>query len=162
MFIQHKELRSLQVPAEKITHLHAATSNIQLAFAGYQPQQCQAYLLQISGGNKILTLVAFYLSDSRRSIFFVPSAGELPLAEADRIYEEGYSFAESMGFILSETDFHLLSLQKKKDYWASLPICREGTELFSDSSSVSVVENKDVESLRIRSRKSLGRFLASM
>ncbi len=160
MFIQHKELKSLQVPAEKITHLHAATSRVQLAFAGYQPQLCQAYLLQISGESKVLTLVAFYLSDSDRSIFFVPSVGELPLAEADTVYEEGYSFAESMGFVLSETDFHIFPLQKKKEYWAALPICQLDNNVRPVSSTVSA--DKDVEMLRLRSRKSLGRFLASM
>ena len=81
MFIQHKELKRLQVPAEKITHLHASNSSVQLAFAGYSPQLCQAYLLQISGGSKVLTLVAFYLFDSERSIFFVPSSENCPLSK---------------------------------------------------------------------------------
>ena len=54
MFIQHKQLKSLNVPAEKVSHLHSASSRVQLAFSGYPPQLCQAYLLQITGGDKVL------------------------------------------------------------------------------------------------------------
>ena len=101
MFIQHKQLTSLNVPAGKVAHLHSAASSVQLAFSGYPPQLCSAYLLQISGGNKVLIVVAFYLAESQCSIFFVPKFGELPAEDAEAVYEEGYSFVESMGFVLT-------------------------------------------------------------
>ncbi|MDX2480151.1 MAG: hypothetical protein QNK24_07430 [Desulfuromusa sp.] len=162
MFIQHKQLNSLNVPAGKIAHLHSASSRVQLAFAGYPPQLCQAYLLQISGANKVLIVVAFYLAESQCSIFFVPKFGELPAADAEAVYEEGYSFVESMGFVLTETDYHLLSEQKKQSYWTALPICRPPMKK-ADKQSVSAVKADDeMKKLRLRSLKSLGRFLASM
>ncbi|MCK4502225.1 MAG: hypothetical protein KAU22_04265 [Desulfuromonadales bacterium] len=177
MFVQHNELKKLQVPAEKITHLHSASSSIQLSFSGYSPQLCQAYLLQITGGNKVLIIVAFYLAESCCSIFFVPESGELPLADAEKVYEEGYCFIESMGFFLNETDYHLLSAKKKKTYWSTLPICQstqelpqvkpvkpvvKSTEEPAEKSVEKPLVDNDIDSLRISSRKSLGRFFAAM
>ncbi len=162
MFIQHKQLKSLNVPAAKVVHLHVASSRVQLAFAGYPPQLCQAYLLQISGGNKVLIVVAFYLAESQCSIFFVPKFGELPSEDAEAMYEEGYTFVESMGFVLNETDFHLLSEQKKQSYWAALPICRPPQKQHEAKSEINPKIDEEMRRLRLRSLKSLGRFFASM
>ncbi len=162
MFIQHKQLKSLNVPAGKVTHLHTASSRVQLAFSGYPPQLCQAYLLQISGSNKVLIVVAFYLAESQSSIFFVPKFGELPAEDAEEVYEEGYSFVESMGFVLTETDYHLLAEHKKQSYWVALPICQppKGTKVVKPA--VVTKAGDETKKLRLRSRKSLGRFFASM
>ncbi|MDA3903544.1 MAG: hypothetical protein PF441_08875 [Desulfuromusa sp.] len=162
MFIQHKQLKSLNVPAGKIARLHSASSRVQLAFAGYPPQLCQAYLLQIAGGNKVLIVVAFYLAESQCSIFFVPKFGELPAADAEGVYEEGYSFVESMGFALTETDYHLLSEQKKHSYWTALPICRPPRKKAEERSAAAKYADDEMNKLRLRSLNSLGRFLASM
>jgi len=162
MFIQHKQLKSLKVPAAKVTHLHSASSSVQLAFAGYPPQLCRAYLLQISGGNKVLIVVAFYLAESQCSIFFVPKFGELPTEDAEAAYEEGYSFVESMGFVLTETDYHLLSEQKKQLYWTALPICRPPIKAPIEKSAGATKAEEEMKKLRSRSLKSLGRFFASL
>ncbi len=162
MFIQHKELKNLQVPAEKITHLHSAASSVQLAFAGYPPQLCRAYLLQISGGSKALIVVAFYLAESSRAIFFVPKYGELPVEDADSVYEEGHDFIESMGFVLNETDFHLLPVGKKVSFWSALPIC-QAPRAPRQANPVAVAPiDKELATLQLRSRKRLGSFFASM
>ncbi|MFK5926159.1 MAG: hypothetical protein QM483_05975 [Desulfuromusa sp.] len=162
MFIQHKQLKSLNVPAERVVHLHAASSSVQLAFAGYSPQLCQAYLLQIAGGNKVLIVVAFYLEESECSIFFVPKFGELPAEDAEEVYEEGYGFVESMGFVLTESDYHLLSEQKKHVYWVALPICKPPKEQLTNKSVATTKADEEIGKLQLRSRKSLGRFFASM
>ena len=162
MFIQHKQLKSLNVPAGKVAHLHSASSSVQLAFAGYPPQLCRAYLLQISGGSKVLIVVAFYLAESQCSIFFVPKFGELPAEDAEEVYEEGYSFVESMGFVLTETDYHLLSEQKKQIYWPSLPICRPPVKTPAEKPAVAAKAEDEMKKLRSHSLKSLGRFFASM
>lgn len=162
MFIQHKQLQSLNIPAGKVTHLHSASSSVQLAFSGYPPQLCRSYLLQITGGNKVLVVVAFYLAESRSSIFFVPKFGELSAEEAEDVYEEGYSFIESMGFVLTETDYHLLSEEKQQSYWSALPICQPpGKKTVEISPQAKEIERK-MKRLRSASRKSLGRFLASL
>ena len=162
MFIQHKQLESLSVPAQKVVHLHASSSRVQLAFAGYPPQLCQAYLLQILGGSKVLIVVAFYLTESLRSIFFVPKFGELPVEDTEAVYEEGYSFVESMGFVLIETDYHLFPEQKKQSYWNTLPICKLPENISAKKPEAVIKLEDEMKRLRSRSLKSLGRFFASM
>ena len=172
MFIQHKQLKSLNIPAGKVSHLHSSSSSLQLSFAEYSPQLCQAYLLQISGGDKVLVVVAFYLAESQCSIFFVPQFGEVPHEDAEKVYEEGYSFIESMGFDLTETDYHLLSEKKKQSYWAVLPIRQPPAEKAAKvtvpvqkATKVAVPAEKvepDLKKLRSRSLESLGNLFASM
>jgi len=162
MFIQHKQLKSLNVPAEKVSRLHYASSSVQLAFAGYPPQLCQAYLLQINGRDKVLVVVAFYLEESRCSIFFVPKFGELPEEDAEPVYEEGYGFVESMGFVLTETDYHLMSAEKKLGYWTQLPICQTAKGADAGTPSAVVKDDAVLNNYRQVSLKSLGRLFSSL
>ena len=150
------------MPAEKVTHLLSSSGKVQLAFAGYPPQMCSAYLLQISGDDKVLIVVAFYLTESSCAIFFVPKHGELPREDADVTYEEGYSFVESMGFVLNETDYGLLSTAKKKDYWSALPICKISMQKRQVSAKPVPANDILMESLCAESRKRLGSFFAGM
>ncbi len=169
MFIQHRQLRHLQVSAAKVSHLHRASGSVQLAFPGYLPQLCNAYLLQIAGDDKTLVVVAFYLKESQSSIFFVPKQGEVPAKESERVYEEGYVFVESMGFVLTETDYHLFSAEKRHVYWKSLPICQppKNPVVTKPSLVKNSVENvsateETMNKLRSKSLQSMGRFMASM
>lgn len=163
MFIQHKQLKFLSAPATRITHLQSSPSAIQLAFSGYPPQPCRAYLLQLSGSGKALVMVAFYLLESHSTVFFVPDKGEVPLAQANKIYEEGNEFVESMGFILTESDFHLLPPADKQNYWSKIPITQPPEERGIKKEVISTnKKDEDLQLLRDTSLASLGRYLASM
>ena len=80
MFVKHPQLKQLTVSAEKIAHLHAASSCVQLAFPGYPPQLCQAYLLRLSGAQKELILVAYYLVEQRLFDLFCAETGRSGVA----------------------------------------------------------------------------------
>lgn len=168
MFVEHKQLQFLNVPASKVARLNTSGCNVQMAFSGYPPQMCGSYLVSITSKNKVLVLVAFYLSESHKSIFFVPKKGEVPVEDAEETFEEGFVFAESMGFVLSESDYHMLSTKDQQKLWASLPICQKlappaeagGKDKSAVDGSSGVVDPLD--EYRERSLKSLGRFLSSM
>lgn len=163
MFIQHKQLKFLSAPASRITHLQSSPSAIQLTFSGYLPQPCRAYLLQLSGSGKALVMVAFYLLESHSTIFFVPEKGEVPLDQAKKNYEEGIEFVESMGFVLTESDFHLLSPTDKQNYWNKIPITQPPEARASKQEVISPSKKEeDLKLLRDKSLTSLGRYLASM
>lgn len=166
MFIQHKQLKVLNLPASRVARLNSSGCNVQMAFPGYPPQMCAAYLVSLSSNAKVLVLVAFYLSESRHTIFFVPKEGEVAVENAERMFEEGFVFAESMGFVLNETDFHLLSTEGQQKLWASLPICQaglQGAPLADEEQATTGDKVADpLEEYRERSLKSLGRFLASL
>ena len=168
MFVQHKQLKVLNVPAAKVARLNASGCNVQMAFPGYSPQLCAAYLVSLSSGNRVLVVVAFYLSESRQSIFFVPKGGEVSVEEAEGTFEQGFVFAETMGFVLNETDYHLLSTADQQKLWVSLPICQkaavntETTTADNPSAQDTTAQKDELEEYRERSLKSLGRFLSSM
>ncbi len=163
MFVQHKNLKSLSISASKVTHLHAASSSVQLAFAGFPPQLCSAYLVWVSSGDKSLIVIGFYLKESECSVFFVPKGGEVLSTQALEVYQHGLNFVESMGFVLGETDFHLMPAAKKERFWNSLPISQLPKKL-SDATPQSATPVEDARSQEIRKqcRASLGRFLSGM
>jgi hypothetical protein len=171
MFVQHKQLEVLNVPASRIARLNTSASSVQLAFPGFAPQLAASYLMAVSRGDKVLIVVAFFLSESKHSIFFVPQQGEVSVEKAEAVFNEGFVFAESMGFILGETDFHLLSNEDQQKLWQSLPICQKNQSspnkktasapLASAETAGSKGED-ELENYRQRSLRSLGRFLASM
>lgn len=171
MFVEHKKLKLTNVPAARVGRLNSSGGNVQMAFPGYPPQMCSSYLVSLSSGNKILVVVAFYLSESRQSIFFVPKRGEVSVAEAEETFADGFVFAETMGFVLSETDYHLLSSEDQQKLWSGLPICQqpETQEAIQPKKTLQPVADQATEisqdpldSYRERSLKSLGRFLSSM
>ncbi len=168
MFIQHKPLKMLNVPAAKVARLNTSGCNVQMAFPGHPPQMCAAYLVSLTSGNKVMVVVAFYLSKSDLSIFFVPKSGEVSVEEAEQTFEQGFVFAESMGFVLNETDYHLLSSADQQKLWSALPICRAAAKKTEQQATDRGVPDKansaqdPLDEYRERSLKSLGRFLSSM
>lgn len=164
MFVQHKQLKFLNVPASKISRLNTSAYSIQLALPGYLPQMAAAYLVALAGGSKVLVVVGLHLADSEASVFFVPKQGEVPVEDAERVFEEGFVFAESMGFVLNETDFHLMSTQDQQALWAAMPVSRlAGPTMESQATDSDQGPKADeLETYRQRSLESLGRFLSSM
>lgn len=168
MFVEHKSLKTLNVLAAKVARLNTSGCNVQMAFPGHPPQMCAAYLVSLTSGNKVMVVVAFYLSKSDQSIFFVPKSGEVSVEEAEQTFEQGFIFAESMGFVLNETDYHLLSTADQQKLWSALPICRTTAVKTEQKVTEPVATQKTnssqdpLEEYRERSLKSLGRFLSSM
>jgi len=163
VFIQHKNLKNLTIPATKVAHLHSAASGVQLAFVGYPPQLCSAYLVWITGNDKSLIVIGFYLKESGLSIFFVPKAGEVPSSQALQLYREGQNFVESMGFVLGETDYHLMTQSKKDEFWNALPITQPPRLPEPDGAGeAQAVESEACRTSREHCLQSLGRFLAAM
>ena len=160
MFVEHKQLKVLKLPASKVARLNTSGCNVQMAFPGYPPQMCGCYLVSLSSGNKVLVVVGFFLSESRQSIFYVPKVGEVTVEEAEETFEEGIVFAETMGFVLSETDYHMLSTEDQQKLWASLPICQE--TVATDSAAAASAEERVESAEDPLEVKSLGRFLSSM
>lgn len=160
MFIEHQQLKSLFVSASKVKRLHISAGPVQLAFPGQIPQLCSAYLLRLSEKDKVLVVIAFYLTESHTSVFYVPEQGEVTEAAAKKLFGEGVRFIESMGFLLSDTDYHLFSPKEQQDYWYRLPISQP-PDIFGRRNSV-VKSKADIKRLRGDCLDTLGRYLATM
>jgi hypothetical protein len=166
MFVQHKQLKFLNVPATKVSRLNTSAYSIQLALPDFKPQMAAAYLVALAGGSKVLVVVGLHLSESKASVFFVPRQGEVPVEDAERVFEEGFVFAESMGFVLNETDYHLMSNQDQQKLWDAMPISKLSAPA-SDAAATAKQSSQggakdDLDSYRQRSLESLGRFLSSL
>lgn len=160
MFIEHQQLKSLFVSASKIKQLYISAGPVQLAFPGQMPQLCSAYLLRLGEKQKVLVVVAFYLTESHTSVFYVPEQGEVSEAAAKKIFNEGIRFIESMGFLLSDTDYHLFSPEEQQDYWYRLPISQP-PDIFGRRYPLDKKQT-DIKRLRSDCLAGLGRFLATM
>lgn len=124
MFIERKQLKLYSFPAEKVVRLSSSCGDIQMTFPGFPPQRCGAHLVALNRDNKLLIVAGFYLSETCESIFYVPEDGEVESGDIEDAFDEGVQFVESMGFVLNETDYHLLPEANKKKVWASVSICQ--------------------------------------
>jgi len=122
MFVLHKEIQRLEVPAERVLLLQRSLSNIQIAIPGTASQETTAYLCVFAAGKGYRIVAILHLLASRRLLFYLNGEGEVQQREANRILKEGIHFVESMGFILSDLDFQRLSPAERTAMWQSLPL----------------------------------------
>jgi len=122
VFLWDKSASILDVSADKVVHLLRSMRAVQLALPGMSVQQATAYLCQYRGGTGIVTVAAFHLEKQQRLAFYFSDPKEVPAAKADSLLDQGMNFVESMGFLLADLDFHLLSASDRDLLWGSLPL----------------------------------------
>ncbi|ALC15979.1 hypothetical protein DSOUD_1198 [Desulfuromonas soudanensis] len=122
MFVLHKEIQRLEVPAERVLLLQRSLTNIQVAIPGTTSQETTAYLCVFAAGKGYRIVAVLHQLSSRRLLFYLNNEGEVQQREANRILKEGIHFVESMGFILSDLDFQRLSPRERTAVWQSLPL----------------------------------------
>jgi hypothetical protein len=122
MFVLHKDIQRLEVPAERVLLLQRSLSDIQIAIPGTTSQEATAYLCVFAAGKGYRIVAVLHLLSSRRLLFYLNGEGEVQQREANRILKEGIHFVESMGFILSDLDFQRLSPAARVAMWQSLPL----------------------------------------
>jgi len=124
MFVEHNTVNLSTFPADKVVRIHSSCGDIQMTFPGFPPQRCGAHLVALNKDSKLLIVAGFYLSESCETVFFAPDEGAVEFGDLEAAFDDGLQFVESMGFILSETDYHELSETNKQKTWASLSICQ--------------------------------------
>lgn len=122
MFRWHKEIARLDLPASQVLHLERSLTAVQVALPGLPAQAATAYLCAFAAGKGVRVAVALHLHASRLLAFYLHERGEAPRQEAGQLIEEGFRFAESMGFMLSDMDYQKLGMKKRDLLWASLPL----------------------------------------
>lgn len=122
MFHWRKEMDRLDIPAVNVRRLHRSLSDIQVALPGLPAQQSSAYLCLFTAEDGFGISVVFHLHASRKLAFYVPEQGKIPMQNVGRILDEGIHFAESMGFMLGDLDFHHLDAAEQARLWNSLPL----------------------------------------
>ncbi len=129
MFVLQKQLSVLNVPSNRVAVLYRSGADIQLALPDLPSQMGSAFLVLLKGGGKVQALVGLFMAKSCRNVFYVSSSGEVPEKFIEQELESGLVFAESMGFILNDSELGRMAAEQQDAYWKSLPICRHHTRV---------------------------------
>ncbi len=122
MFQWDKSINAINLSADKIVHLFRSMRELQLALPGLSAQQSSAFLCQYHVDGGIATVAIFHLHKSEVLAFYCSDPRIVLEQEADSILGQGLDFVESMGFLMTDQDFHLLDVADQVKLWASLPI----------------------------------------
>jgi hypothetical protein len=122
MFTWDKSIQSINLPASKVVALFRSMREVQLALPGVSAQQASAYLCQYQADSGVGTLAVFHLHKSRMLAFYVSDPKFVPEQETDNLLDQGLNLVESMGFLLTDQDLHLLDEADQEMLWASLPL----------------------------------------
>lgn len=122
MFQWDKSLKSLDVTVTGVSSLHRSMRDVQLALPGLPAQEATAYLCQYQSGQGVATVAAFHLHSSNRLAFYRDTLKEVPAGQAEGMLDQGLVFVESMGFLMTDLDLHLLSEADRMLLWKSLPL----------------------------------------
>jgi len=122
MFVWRKEIDRLDIPANHVLRLYRSLNVIQVALPGLSAQEATVYLGAFKQEKGILIAAIFHFQADRKLVFYLYQDGSVGKKEATRVLEEGIVFAESMGFMLSDMDYQLLSSDEQEALWESLPL----------------------------------------
>ena len=122
MFQWDKSINAIDVSASKVVHLFRSMREVQLALPGVSAQQASAYLCQYHVEGGVTTVAVFHLHKSAVQSFYFSDPRVVPEQKIDSMLDQGLNFVESMGFLMTDQDIHLLDVADQEMLWASLPI----------------------------------------
>ncbi|RME40210.1 MAG: hypothetical protein D6794_02575 [Deltaproteobacteria bacterium] len=124
MFRLDEKRTRLGIPARQVVRLEQSHGDAQVSVPGFPSQMARAYLcvFQVQGGLRI-TVVLHLLASNHLAFFFNPEGG-LDKESANRSLGEAIRFAESLGFLMANLDFHRLDAGQREQLWRSLPLAR--------------------------------------
>ena len=122
MFQWDKSINAIDISASKVAHLFRSMREVQLALPGFPAQQASAYLCQYQTQGGVATVAIFHLHKSQVLSFYFSDPRVVPEQKIDSMLDQALNFVESMGFLMTDQDIHLLDATDQEMLWASLPI----------------------------------------
>jgi hypothetical protein len=135
MFQWDKKVGTLDMPVGKVLHLFRSMRDVQLALPGLPAQEASAYLCQYQAAQEVATVAVFHLHKSSQLAFYVNTPREVSADRAESMLDQALVFVESMGFLLTDLDIHLLTEADREMLWASLPL-QTGVQVLAKSPPV--------------------------
>ena len=117
-----KSISSLGVPASGVINLFRSMREVQMALPGHPAQQTSAYLCQYRVEGGVATVVVFHMHKNEVLAFFPTDPHVVPENKVDSMLDKGLGFVESMGFLMTDQDIHLLDESDQEMLWSSLPL----------------------------------------
>jgi hypothetical protein len=127
MFQWDKSIKTLDVAVGQVIQLFRSMRDVQLALPGLPAQEASAYLCQYQTSQGVGTTAIFALHKSGQLAFYVNTPREVGPEKAETMLDQALVFVESMGFLLTDLDIHLLTESDREMLWASLPL-QKGTK----------------------------------
>lgn len=137
MFSWDKSLTQIDVVVSQVVHLFRSMRDVQIALPGAPVQQATAFLCQYEQGGGVETVAAFHLLKTNQLAFYCSDPRRVGADKAENMLDQGLNFVESMGFLLSDMDIHLLDEGDREMLWDSLPL-RSGTSQVVDEETAPV------------------------
>ena len=122
MFQWDKSINAINISASKVVNLFRSMREVQLALPGVSAQQASAFLCQYQVEAGIATAVVFHLHKSNILAFYFNDPRVVPEKKIDSMLDQGLNFVESMGFLMTDQDIHLLNKADQEMLWGSLPL----------------------------------------
>jgi hypothetical protein len=122
MFQWDKSINAINIPANKVVHLFRSMREVQLALPGIPAQQASAFLCQYQTEGGVGTVSVFHFHKSQVLAFYPSVPLVVPEQKVDSMLDQGLNFVESMGFLLTDQDIHLLEEADQEMLWSSLPL----------------------------------------
>ena len=122
MFQWDKSITSISIPAGKVVNLYRSMRDVQMALPGVPAQLATAFVCQYHWQDGIATVAVFHLHKNALLAFYNSNPRVVPAAKSDRLLDQCLNFVESMGFLLTDQDIHLLEPSDQEMLWASLPL----------------------------------------
>lgn len=122
MFTWDETIHGIDVPADKVVQLFRSMREVQLALPGISAQQSSAYLCQYKQPDGIATVAVFHLQKSGILAFYFSDPRIVAEQRTDDMLNQGLNFVESMGFLLTDQDIHLMDQADLQKMWQSLPL----------------------------------------
>jgi hypothetical protein len=95
---------------------------LQMALPGVSSQQASAFVCQYQVEGGVGTAAVFHLHKSEVLAFYFCDPRVVPEEKAEKVLGQSLNFVESMGFLMTDQDIHLLGVPDQELLWASLPI----------------------------------------
>ncbi len=122
MFGLHEKLNRLDIPAQKVLRLQKSLGDVQIALPGQHSQMATAYICAFSAGNGARVTIAFHMKNDFKLIYYLNDGGEISRENAGSVLNQAIHFAESLGFMMSDLEFHKMDAAEKEPFWESLPL----------------------------------------
>lgn len=123
MFKWQEEVDHLDIPANRVLRLHRSLNEVQIALPGVPSQEATAYVCAFSAKAGLTVTIAMHLKSSQRIAFFFHRNADSGRSAKD-LMSEALDYAESMGFSLADTDYHLASESRREEMWAECPLSK--------------------------------------
>ncbi|MDT8423877.1 MAG: hypothetical protein RQ724_08900 [Desulfuromonadales bacterium] len=123
MFKWQEAIDHLDLPAHRVLRLHQSQNQVQVALPGVPSQEAKAYVCAFSAKSGLKVTIALHLKSSNKIAFFF-HRHDIAGRSAKELVQDALDYAESMGFSLSDTDYHLASASLQEKLWAESPLSK--------------------------------------